>query len=79
MITFNKGPLGWGVTQDGRIIGMIRKTRDGYLVAIEGFKPGDGRPSSSHLFKTLAAAKRACNLLLPDHNKQQTTEKDRLK
>ena len=64
-VTYREGPLGVGVLLDGRIAGLIRKTtRDGWLVAVTGFKPGDGLPRGAHLFPSLELAKLMCETAL---------------
>ncbi len=59
-LTYHEGPLGVGVSKDGKVLGMIRKTRDGYMVAITGFKPGLDGKRGDHLFPDLCSAKAAC-------------------
>lgn len=60
MITYHKGPLGWGVSKDGRQVGLIRwaPVARQWLVSVEGFKPGhDPATRGKHLFPSLKLAK----------------------
>lgn len=58
MITYLKGPLGYAVLHDGKPLGSLKKRGGVWLVAIVGFRPGNG-DGKSHTFRTINAAKAA--------------------
>jgi len=64
-VGFFRGPLGWAVTNDGHPVGRISKTPRGYLVSIDGFRPGiNPQTRGQHVFPTFAAAKGKCRQVL---------------
>lgn len=70
-VEYRKGPIGYAVVHNGKSVGVIKRIPSaGYLVAINGFRPGDGtskhfsvgasgfaKGDGAHVFPTIKAAK----------------------